>query len=578
MNPSEPAGAPIGALTVASALRLTPLRNARLAAGGRGLQRRIDSVTLLDPGALDALPSATLVLSNADALGQLNLRRLAARLGAAGVSALGVNPDGAWTAAPQDLVAACDARGLPLLVLPAGRVEALVNPVLAAIAERQSERLRRIGELHDALTRAALGNEPMPAIAATVARVLGVPVAVFDEHGGLITGTGRRSIWRPRVLAAETTATPGGGAIEVDGTRYLLAPISTVGRRYGALCAAGAVEDEAFARAALAHAAVVCGMQLVGRQRVEAVHRRFERQLLEELADGSLSPGEARERAERLRLPRDIPYVVMLVARRPRRARGPLDVGGFALDDRTSDAFARALARGTLAARPFPRRQGLGVIVHLTRGHDPRRAARAVRRRLTSARSVPWAASDLAIGVSEPRADITDLPGALREAVLALSTSRRLRAGHTSIEHFGDLGPVRLLASIPDVELAAMAREALGPLGDPGVPGRKDLLATLAALSAHNMRLADAAGDLYFHYNTVRHRLARLRLLLGSRIEDPDGRLSLSLAVAALRIVAVERPDLALGADDAPLSAEPSSAQPRFRRAPSKSRRARSRR
>jgi PucR family transcriptional regulator, purine catabolism regulatory protein len=173
--------------------------------------------------------------------------------------------------------------------------------------------------------------------------------------------------------------------------------------------------------------------------------------------------------------------------------------------------------------------------------------------------------------VSDARGEVTDLPDALREAMLALMTSRRLRAGPTTVEHFADLGAVRLLASIPVAELAAMAQEALGPLGDPALPGREDLLATLAALSAHNMRLADAAGDLYFHYNTVRHRLARLRRILGARIEEPDGRLSLSLALAALRIVAVERPDLV----GVRLSAEPSSARTRFRRAPARSPQAR---
>jgi purine catabolism regulator len=574
MEPGEPAVAPTGPLTVAAALRETPLRDARVAAGERGLERRVELVAVLDPGELNALRPATLVLSNAHPLRRIDIGRLVGRLADAGVSALGVKPDAVWTGAPPDLLAACEARGLPLLLLPAGRFEALVNPVLEAIAGRQSERLRRIGELHDTLTRAGLGNEPMPAITATVARVLGVPVAVFDEYGALITGTGQGSLWTAPTLAAAATATPAGGTVEADGTRYLLAPISTIGRRYGALCAAGAVEDEAFARAALAQAAVVCGMQLVGRQRVEAVHRKFERQLLEELADRSLRPDEARERAERLGWPRDVPYLVLLVARRPRGADGPLDVGGFALDDRSADAFARALARGDLAARPFPRQQGLAVVVHITRGLDRQAASEAVRRRLASVRGVPWAASELAIGVSEARRDVTEVADALREAVLALMTSRRLRAGKTAIDHFGDLGVVRLLTGIPDDELAAMAWEALAPLGDPSVPGREDLLATLAALCAHNMRLADAAGDLYFHYNTVRHRLARLRRIFGARIEDPGGRLSLSLALAALRIVAVERPDLAVAAGDGQLSAGPSSARTRFRPAPAESPRA----
>jgi PucR family transcriptional regulator, purine catabolism regulatory protein len=568
-------GTAMGRLTVAAALRETPLSGAVVAAGERGLDRRIETVGVLDVGELDALRPDQLVLSNAHPLRALNLSRLVEQLAEARVSAFGVKPGEVWAGLPDDLVEACETRGLPLLMLPPGRFETIVNPVLEAIVERQGERLRRIGELHDALTRAALGNEPMPTVTATVARVLGVPVAVFDEQGALVTGTGERSLWSAPALAEEATAMAGRGVVEVDGSRYLLAPISTVGRRYGALCATGTIEDEGFARAALAQAAVVCGMQLVGRERVEAVHRKFEHQLLAELADRSLTPAEARDRAERLGWPRSAPYLVLLVSRRPRPQGGPLDISRFSLDDGSADAFARALAP-VLGVRRFPRREGLGVVVHLTRMQDRHTAAEAVRRRLASARGVPWAARELTIGVSGSRREVTDLPDALREAMLALMTSSRLRTGETSVEHFDDLGLGRLLALIPEVErLAAMAQDALGPLGEPDLPGRQDLLATLAALVAHNMRLADAAKDLYFHYNTVRHRLARLRKLLGSRIEEPDGRLSLSLALVALRIVAVERPDLTPVEPDAGLSGERSSARTRSRSRPAGSRPAR---
>src|SRR5919108_5818072 len=181
MEGRKPSGAPRGPLTVAAALRETSLRDARIAAGRRGLERRIALVAVLSPGEVDALQPRALLLSSVRPLRRLDLGRLVARLAGAGVSALGVSPDDAWTGPPEELVASCEERGLPLLLLPEGRFQAPVNPVLEAIVERQSERLRRIGELHDALTRAALGNEPMPRITATVARVLGVPVAVFDE-------------------------------------------------------------------------------------------------------------------------------------------------------------------------------------------------------------------------------------------------------------------------------------------------------------------------------------------------------------------------------------------------------------
>jgi purine catabolism regulator len=108
---------------------------------------------------------------------------------------------------------------------------------------------------------------------------------------------------------------------------------------------------------------------------------------------------------------------------------------------------------------------------------------------------------------------------------------------------------VRLLATVDDPgALAAMARDALGPLGQLDEPGHADLVETLAALLAHNMHLAEAAEELYFHYNTIRHRLGRLRALLGERLTRPDERIGLSLAIAALRIAAVEQPQLAVTA------------------------------
>jgi PucR family transcriptional regulator, purine catabolism regulatory protein len=553
----------MGPLTVEVALGETPLREARVAAGAAGLDRRIEAVGVFERDELDTLRPDQLVLSSAHALTELDLRRLVERFARARVSAFGVEPGRLWPRLPDELVEACETRGLPLLVLPHGRFEAFVNQMLEAIAERQRESLRRMGELHGALTRAALDDEAMPAIAATVARALGVPVAVFDGHGTLVTAAGGRVGWTRPGLAERAAAVAGPGvvAIDVDATPYLVAPISTVGRRYGVLCAAGPVADEAFARATLVQGAVVCGLKLVGRERVEAVHRRFERQLLEELADRCLSPEDSRERAERLGWPSGAPYVVLLASRRGDASGGTLNAARYALDDDSAAAVSRALAGAPV--RTFPRRHGLAIIVHLDA--DERTALERIRRRL------PAAAADLVIGVSAARVEVTDLPDALREATLALMTSTR--TAEAGLQRFSDLGPARLMGRIADTErLAAMAFEALGPLADPNGSGGRELVSTLAALLEHNMRLADAASDLYFHYNTVRHRLARLRTLLGPRIAEPDDRLSLSLALAALRIVAVERPDLVLRRIAPGVNGGPSSARTRSRSAPARNR------
>jgi purine catabolism regulator len=499
---------PLAPLTVAAALADGLLGEAVVLAGRRGLDRRVASVGVLDTGELDALRAGQLVLSNARPLRGLELRGLAHRLAAARVSGLGIKLGDSWLTPPEPLVAACEAHGLPLLSLAPGRFEAIVNPVLASIAERQSEHLRRAAELHDALTASALEREPLEAITATLSRVLDAPVAVFDADGAVVAAAGGPARW------------PAGAAC-------LSAPIRTAGHRYGAVCVGGSLEDEEFARAALVQAAVVCGLQLVGRRRVEAVHRRFERQLLEELAHGSLDAAAARERALRLGWQPGSAYAVLLACarRRPGGRPGPLEA-------RVADACVRALAAADEPARPFRTADGLAIVVHLD-GRDPAAAAAAVRRRLAGARGGPGSGG-LALGVSRACREVTQLPDALREARLALMAARRAPED-SAPAGFDDLGVTRLVAQAraPSGGLLALAEAALAPLD---LERDRDLVSTLDALLAHNLRIAGAAGELSFHYNTVRHRLARLRRLLGARLTAPEDRLALSLALAALRV------------------------------------------
>jgi hypothetical protein len=79
-------------------------------------------------------------------------------------------------------------------------------------------------------------------------------------------------------------------------------------------------------------------------------------------------------------------------------------------------------------------------------------------------------------------------------------------------------------------ELAACELEPL--LALPAGPQGK-LLATLRAWLDHRGRVEEVAHHLGVHPQTVRYRLAQLRDLFGARLEDPEGRLALSLALRA---------------------------------------------
>jgi DNA-binding PucR family transcriptional regulator len=78
-----------------------------------------------------------------------------------------------------------------------------------------------------------------------------------------------------------------------------------------------------------------------------------------------------------------------------------------------------------------------------------------------------------------------------------------------------------------------LAAGALEPLDAETAGSRERLTATLAAWLRHRGRTEEVARALHVHPQTVRYRLARLRELFGERLEDPDVRFELELALRA---------------------------------------------
>lgn len=78
-----------------------------------------------------------------------------------------------------------------------------------------------------------------------------------------------------------------------------------------------------------------------------------------------------------------------------------------------------------------------------------------------------------------------------------------------------------------------IASDKLAPLRELTRNSRERLTATLLAWLEHQGRLQKVAEALHVHPQTARYRVARLRELFGSRLDDPDGRFELELALRA---------------------------------------------
>ena len=84
-----------------------------------------------------------------------------------------------------------------------------------------------------------------------------------------------------------------------------------------------------------------------------------------------------------------------------------------------------------------------------------------------------------------------------------------------------------------------VAESALAPLETETDLSRERLGSTLDAWLRHRGRTEAVAQALHVHPQTVRYRLTRLRELFGTRLDDPDGRFELELALRARRIARV---------------------------------------
>ena len=139
---------------------------------------------------------------------------------------------------------------------------------------------------------------------------------------------------------------------------------------------------------------------------------------------------------------------------------------------------------------------------------------------------------------------IEDEPTALGPTVEwphAVASARRAADAHrlAVAGRLGDTGPLvvaddhlaqLLLAADPDVA-ADLARSRLAPLGELADGPRARLTETLAAWLDRPGQVQAVAATLGVHPQTVRYRVRQLRELFGERLEDPDARFELALAL-----------------------------------------------
>ena len=405
--------------------------------------------------------------------------------------------------------------------------------------------LARADALHTALTEVVLEGGDLARIAAEASGVLGCGVAVTStdgrERAGALTDqdraalagaelldpTGRVRVERVGADGVALRGTPAGGevrALRVAAAGSDLARLVAV-RRGSAIPA-----DDVHA---LERAATVAALLITREEAITAVENKYQGDFLREVFAARVHDEHyVDEHTAAFGWDLDRPLVVVVAELDPSVAdEPPSRAQRRGWQERFSAAWRQVCAAvdpgvpavdfSSEVVALLPVAGGAGVEAVVDRVVADVRGDRGGGRRPFS------------VGVSRVSQGLADLPDGYGQARRAVEVGRRVRGGG-STTYFDQLGLHRLIALVPDpAELRAFAHDVLGPLAE---PAGAELRQTLQVLLDANFNLAEAARQQFFHYNTMRYRVAKLERMLGPLTSDPHLRLDVAVALRVLEI------------------------------------------
>jgi PucR family transcriptional regulator, purine catabolism regulatory protein len=493
-------------------------------AGHDGLDASIRWVHATDlPDPSRYLRGGELILTN----GQWRHRRADSErfvdsVSAAGVVAIGYGLTKAATRTPKDLIAACEAAGLPLLQIPHDMAFVAISEEVASDHAAQRER-GLVGRLRrdEVLLRSVSRGGGLDGVLRILARDHGVPFVLVDRAGQTIGGAvpddDALAVARAAAAGADPSQPTGTSA---DGVAVTVFPVTAAGAVEALLVCFRAIgewsEDE---QDAIRHELTFLGLELSRMLMSREFNERLADELLELVAEGEARTMELAARLRSFMIDPDRPLVAIALSvldpddtgmtRRAARAAGGMlsrrgVAGVAAVDGAVAIVIASSVDDATLAADLAQTLGGEGVPVTAAVGSPSQTGVRGLRRSVAEARL----AADYA----------------------------QLRGGAGGVTTYADAGSYRVLLAAQSADSrAAFARAVLGPVLDQDRDRGSDLIATLDAFLQDGGHWQRVAEELHLHVNTLRYRIGRVEQLTGRAVSSFEERVNLFIALEALR-------------------------------------------
>jgi purine catabolism regulator len=540
-------------LTLRQALKLPVFERAKVVAGAGGLDNPIRRAHVVDiPGTDYKDWGAGLLLFSSgygfrdDPKQQAEYVPSLARQGVVGMV---FSTGWYFDASPEVMRRAADEHNFPIIEVPPDL--AFVNVLERLYAELLNEQLalkERADDIHRRLTRLVLEGGDLSSITTTLADILERSILIESPTYDLLANAQHGPVDENRLRTIEAGRTLPEVAYRLRkrgiyqqlqqkkrpirlGTmpdigmwmERVVAPIVAGGEVLGYIwIVAGDHPLTELDELAIDHAATVAALALLKDQAVRESQQAMRGDLLTQLlrSESEIDAGTV-ERARSVGFHVDRSHQVLFVVGSPR--------SGGSVDQLASrlESWLRGIR---VAGLVVARERGVVLVIESNQNDIGKELAERMLK------EVGHVALPLIVGVAAARNGEKSLRRGYDEAAEAAEIGGRLNGGAKVMAHW-TLGLLDWLYRLPPEAMGGNAFLAkVQTLADHDIKSNSDLVKTLEAYLEYGGALAEAAGAINVHRNTLLYRLGRIEAIAGVDLKDAGQRLNLHVALKGWRL------------------------------------------
>lgn len=505
-------------VTIENILQLEGFQNAKVVAGAAGMHLMVNNAMLMEvPDIFPYVEKNNLLITTLFPVyeDEKAMEELIPRLSELGVSGICIKPFRYIGGIPERMKEQADALSFPVIELPKeANLSGLVTEILEISLKKHMDVLNFRNNVHDRLMGLFLEGREIPELLQSLADICQSEAVLLDASYKVLHRSGEACS-----PCYTFTGTPERGVLKVHlGEKllseedYILHPIRAGARLFGYLLLLKENGKSDSLQVAAEEASLLIASVYFKNYAVMEKERSFQDSFIRDILQGKVtSPMETINKARYFGWNMEFPQVILVLKIFAGDEKMKKTYYEEVMDEKIIDGVLERELR--LTGKKFKYVYLDDSIVIFINTIFLEKREEALKNAAEKLLHMKKTEMRLGIGISEEALSILELPSSYRQAKMTLEIGSLLKESSFT-SSYRDYEMFSLLREMKDkVLLEAFVEKKLGRLLLHEKTHSGDLLKTLQVLLEENLNAKNAAKKLFIHYNTMRHRIDKLKEL-----------------------------------------------------------------